>query len=543
LDKPFFRSKIQYIEGEKFGAHNILLRPGGVVDHLGPVKSAVACALFLALVALARLASWGDVFLAGNVYFSDPDCYSRMTRSARVFDHPGLVVRWHAFENYPEGTRPHTTAVMDYLIAALAWGLSGATATAHPVDFAGAFIGPILAVAGGLCLWLWAGSMRLPGRWLMVLMYAASPILAHGGMLGRPDHQALLIPLMAVAMCSELSLARGGRRGGAWALGAGIAWGLGLWVSLYEPTALFVGATLIGMASLGGRFFSRDRALLFGCVGLICLVAWGIEGWRLDVPSGDLFGRWKQSIGELSPVPLASGIWWAWCGWGAALVVLGLGWRRAGWPLLAGLAGLVALTMGQVRWGYFFVLALAIAIPFAAKAATRWRSIWVGLWCLGLWPMLAEWDAALYGREGERVIRRAERIALRQVADAIGASGENGAILAPWWLSPQLAYWTGFPCVAGSSHESLPGIADTAAFWMTASADSAKTIAGRRRVGWVVADDPARVLPTAAVLLGAKELPEMPMVRVLYERSSHAPKWLEPVEAGHRFKVYRVQKD
>jgi hypothetical protein len=57
--------------------------------------------------------------VAGNVYFSDADCYARMTRVRMCAQHPGLIVRHHDFENYPTGTTPHTTAPLDYLVVAL----------------------------------------------------------------------------------------------------------------------------------------------------------------------------------------------------------------------------------------------------------------------------------------------------------------------------------------------------------------------------------------------------------------------------------------
>jgi len=44
------------------------------------------------------------------------DCYARMTRVEMVSAKPGLIVRHHTFENFPQGTTPHTTAPLDYLI-------------------------------------------------------------------------------------------------------------------------------------------------------------------------------------------------------------------------------------------------------------------------------------------------------------------------------------------------------------------------------------------------------------------------------------------
>src|SRR5438046_2799845 len=99
------------------------------------------------LILAARCVNYQDVFVAGNVYFTDADCYARMTRVRMCEKNPGLIVRHHDFENFPQGTTPHTTALLDYLILALAAALK--PFTAHGIDLAGALISPLLALFGG----------------------------------------------------------------------------------------------------------------------------------------------------------------------------------------------------------------------------------------------------------------------------------------------------------------------------------------------------------------------------------------------------------
>ena len=111
-------------------------------------------ALLTALILATRCANYQDVFVAGNVYFVDADCYARMTRAQMVREKPGLIIRHHEFENFPEGTTPHTTAPLDYLIVALSLFLN--PFTAHPLDLAGAFVSPLLALFGGWFLWWWS---------------------------------------------------------------------------------------------------------------------------------------------------------------------------------------------------------------------------------------------------------------------------------------------------------------------------------------------------------------------------------------------------
>ena len=71
-----------------------------------------------------------------------------------------------------------------------------------------------------------------------------------------------------------------------------------------------------------------------------------------------------------------------------------------------------AFTVWQARWAYFIVVALVMLLP-----AGRLRS------------------------------------------------QETQPLLAPWGLSPSISYWSGQPAVAGSSHESLSGIAASARFF------------------------------------------------------------------------------
>src|SRR5204863_7856785 len=81
--------------------------------------TAIEIAILSALILATRCANYQDVFVAGNVYFVDADCYARMTRVQMVNASPGLIVRHHSFENFPQGTSPHTTAPLDYLIFGL----------------------------------------------------------------------------------------------------------------------------------------------------------------------------------------------------------------------------------------------------------------------------------------------------------------------------------------------------------------------------------------------------------------------------------------
>ena len=212
--------------------------------------------LLSALILATRCANYQDVFVAGNVYFADADCYARMTRAQMVREKPGLIIRHHAFENFPQGTTPHTTAPLDYLIVALSLFLN--PFTAHALDLAGAFVSPLLALLGGWFLWWWSRRMKFRYRWVMLILYAISPILVHGTELGRPDHQSLLILLVAIAICAELEFANSAGRptmASAWRLTSAAAWALAIWVSAYEPLVLFLIVTATASCDESPRGF------------------------------------------------------------------------------------------------------------------------------------------------------------------------------------------------------------------------------------------------------------------------------------------------
>ena len=322
--------------------------------------------VFSALILLTRCANYDDVFVGGRIYFVDADCYSRMTRARMVAQHPGLIVRRHEFENYPAGVIPHTTAPFDYLIVALAKLFS--PFTAQPLDLAGALVSPLLALGSGWFLWWWSRRLGFRYRWAALLVFALSPILAHGSALGRPDHQALLMALLLVALAAEWALL--GEPGRGWAIVSGLSWGMALWVSIYEPLLLLV--ALLGVHSLhrrGQLWASRRRIGWYFLLGMILLAAL-IERRAPQWPAAEMhafFLRWSATVGELSRVSLTSAAWWQ---WGGALLVLApllfipALQRRAIPPVFALLfAVALLLTIWQARWGYFLLLILALTTP------------------------------------------------------------------------------------------------------------------------------------------------------------------------------------
>ena len=475
-----------------------------------------------ALILTIRCANYEDVFVNGNIYFTDADCYSRMTRVRMCAEHPGLIIRHHNFENYPNGTTPHTTAPFDYLIVGLSKWL--APFTAQPIDLAGALISPVLALICGWFLWWW--SLNFRHRWLLLVLFAISPILVHGTELGRPDHQSLLLLLIAIAICAEWRFQQHARVTewnssclNRWSVVSGSSWALAIWVSAYEPVILFLLTSLAVIFSSLNRSMVRFRTL--GAVSFVLIIAIALLIER-RIPrwpalwSNPIFDNWSSTIGELAHVSPTDPVWLSWSGYFLLLVPLFIwfSFRNRNkienslfaLPLFVVLL-LVAsygLTIWQARWGYFFMLLFALSIPAFLEEIRSRAAIWIAF-TLSLVPIGQEFDRRIWSQTEavHRAEQRLEGVRIHDLAVTL-RSPEVHPFLAPWWVSPSVAYWSNQPGVAGSSHESLAGLEAGARFFLSTEAAQAREILQAGRVEWVVAGDSGRVATNSAAILGSK---------------------------------------
>lgn len=498
-------------------------------------------ALFLAAVSWNR----AQVFVPRTdgsvlVVFADGDCHSRMQRAAMMAEKPGTIIRSHDFENYPQGTLPHTTAPMDHLIVAL--GI-----LVRPLDVAGGWISPLLGLIALLFLWLWSRAIDLRPRWPMLILFAISPALTHAFALGRPDHQSLLVALTTIALAANFAFIRTAKHGWAWTSGA--AWGLALWVSWFEPLILLAAQEIARLTVLRRTAYPqiwRTALLLTAGIGL---AAWALEGFRSPWPSDEvreLFPRWAAMLGELQGTNARA--MFTWTGWLLAPAPFLLAWNyfRSRDPIapvvLILLAFVTALTGWQARWSPWQAVVFCLALPWMLAPLRKGWVIW-GVYLASLWPVAWVWDARIsptrldQTSQQEKII---EAALLEQVAQFLAAQ-PRGGVLAPWWISPALARLSGQPMVGGTSHQSLPGSADTARFFLSEDDASALSLLKSRAVRYVVSDDPDRVIPTSAQLLGVPA-PEHPLIKRL-ARGSDVPAFLEPLFANQFFRVYKVSDE
>jgi hypothetical protein len=518
------------------------------------VFQAASIAFFCLLTFVTRCHNLRDVFIHGHLYFVDGDCYSRMTRVRMIAEHQTWVVKHQDFENWPQGVNSHATAPLDYAILGLRgivdlglWIVDRkgqSVLRAQTLDVAGALVSPMIGLAGALFLVIWLWALRLRYGWMALLLYSISPIIVHGTLLGRPDHQSLLMLTLMAAIGAELALAgraeaeipRGSRQ--LWGLLSGIAWAFSLWISLYEPLVL-LGATLALWLALDRRgLCMRERLPGLAALGAILAAALLIEGWRIEPPNAVIlkyFPNWERAIGELSHLDLRSPLLYQWLGWMVAvapvLMILMRKTDRRAVPSLALLVFLIGLTVWQVRWGYFLGVFYVMSLPFQMPA---WRRPWIAwlTFVVALWPVARSWDSDLFPNESAReslAVQRAESVRLRDVV--LPMMGE-GPFLAPWWLSPAIAYWSGDPGMAGSSHESLPGIVDTARFYLAATPEQAAAILRAHGVRWVLVDVADRMIGNSALVLGIHP-PEWPLARILAEDAGNAPAFFRERVSHH----------
>jgi hypothetical protein len=485
-----------------------------------------------ALILVTRCANYGDVFFGGQINFIDADCYARMTRARICFEHPGAIVRRHDFENFPIGTSPHTTAPLDYLIVATATLLKPLSNNA--LDLAGAVVSPLLSIALGIFLCWWSRKMRLRFRWGLLILYALSPMLAHGFALGRPDHQALLITLITLALCAEWSLAH--KPSKSWSIVSGASWAMTLWVSLYEPIVLL----LIVLAFRPRVLFIRERRIGWIVFAAILAIAFMVEQripqWR-NREFASALRNWSGTIGELSHVSFGNPIWFGWCSWLLLLVPL-LFWpkrnRNIPWFLKALLIATFGLTLWQARWAYFFVTIFAMAVP-ELLLVVRKPVFATALFIIALFPIAQAWDRMFTDEElARRTENNVEMVELHAIASQCG-----GPFIAPWWFSPALSYWSRQPGIGGSAHESIEGVVESAQFFGTQDTEELAQILKRHRIKWVLAYDADRVARNAAQILEHSISPNA-FCYLLDRRSSEVPPFLRLSAQTGRFKLFRV---
>lgn len=475
----------------------------------------------------------------------EADCYSQMARVQRILRGEGLIQRYFQVENWPEGLLPSTTAPFDYVTLLVYAPLK--LFTAYPLDWAGALVSPLLW-STLVFFWLFFRSHEFTraGRALFILGSALLPGFLWATAFGRPRHQSLILLLLALGLTAEYErwhLAAASRRG--WSLFAGLIWGLACWTSLFEPMMIFIAVTLFNLAVR-----RRESAIMFIAYGAVMLVALILEGVHLYLPPPEYraaLANWLGTIAELRG------------GFGPLVQQMTLGslllpfvawplWSRPNFNrtdrllvLLALLLTLLALL--ESRWIYYASLAeLLLIVRFYQMAPLHWSRLAVlAVFLLGL-----GYSTCTKVQLSAQKPPTQPSLQLLEISRSID---QQGGILAPWWLSPGLLYFSGQPIVAGSSHCGISGIVASARFYTATSWIDAERILKQRRVRWIVAaDDPRYFYPllnTSRKILGLPFLSEDtpkeeidPTVAQTLINDHFVPTWLHLRAVTSELKLY-----
>jgi hypothetical protein len=198
------------------------------------------------------------------------------------------------------------------------------------------------------------------------------------------------------------------------------------------------------------------------------------------------------------------------------------------------------LTLWQARWAYFFLSIFVLLLPWLFQTFRIRSMVWFAFF-LSLWPVARDWDNRLWPNEEESARlaeQQQERSNLRELAASM-QSGEVLPILAPWWLSPSLSYWSGQPAVAGSSHEAIAGIVDSARFYATEDAAEARAIVERHNVRLVLAYDSERTARNSSEILG-RPVGEHAVCYVLNRAPAESLRFLVLAAQNGAGKVFRT---
>jgi asparagine N-glycosylation enzyme membrane subunit Stt3 len=437
----------------------------------------------------------------------EADCYSQLARVQRILHGGALIQNHFTVENWPQGLTPSTTAPFDYVILALYAPLT--LFTHYPLDWAGALVSPVLALAL-VAFWIFFRSniFHRTGRAALLVGLALMPALIWATAFGRPRHQSLILVLLALVLTAEYE--RWEKQAArSWHIAAGLLWGLLCWTSLYEP--LFIVVLLVAFNFIFRRRESAAFGISFGIVMLLALL---IEGVHVYIPPPEArfaLTNWLRFIAEmqgmqfqkfLDAITFSGGTETSIWSTGSFLFLLAVPWmvyrlwckrNPCDWFLMGLTILLSLLALYQLRW-----------IPYASLAElfvlARYFQVEPLVWPRLLLAAVFCFNAALANNAQIRVAQASPpnqpSLELSQLAHSID---QPGGILAPWWLSPGLLYFSGQPIVSGSSHCGISGIVASAEFFATTSWTDADTILQRRKVRWVVVwDEPKYMYPLLA---------------------------------------------
>jgi hypothetical protein len=355
----------------------------------------------------------------------------------------------------------------------------------------------------------------LTGRSLLLIGTAALPAIVWATAFGRPRHQSLILVLMAMGFTAEYErwqIELTPKR--AWNIFAGVVWGLACWTSLFEPSVVVAVLILFNLAVR-----RRESFIFLVSFGVVVFLMILLEGghifsnifniYHLTPEYREYAFNWLKTIAEVQPVSIAGMV----TQMTLILLILPLvAWRL--WPRASGNktdALLIILTLIliilmalQSRWIYYAALGeIFLVARYCQTTPLRWTKVFVLVFFL----------IGLADADYEQIIAHpgaAQNQPSLEMAQISRGIDHPGGIMAPWWISPGLLYFSGQPIVSGSSHCGMTGIVDSAQFFAATSWEDAERILKQRQVRWIVVWDDERfelpVLNTSLEILGQPQV-------------------------------------
>jgi hypothetical protein len=293
----------------------------------------------------------------------------------------------------------------------------------------------------------------------------------------------------------------------AWNIFAGIVWGLACWTSLFEPSVVVVVLILFNLIVR-----RRENFAFLVSFGTVMLVALLVEGVHIFIPPPEYHEalvRWLSTIAEVQPIGF-SGFIQQMTSLSFVLIVPLVSWRllrqvgdrRTDWLLMVLTVLLAILMFVQKRWVYYANLAELLLIARYYQLSPR---RWTRLLVVAFFLFSIAYDNVVQIQERSHAPAAQPSLELAEIARSIDGPG---GIMAPWWLSPGLLYFSGQPIVSGSSHCGISGIVASAKFFTATDWSYAESILRERKVRWIVIwDDPVYEYPVLNSSRGILGLP------------------------------------
>lgn len=215
-----------------------------------PLKAfAVFLIIQIALV-LAGVTPFSDGSLA------DPDSYMRLNRVLHLWDGGAWFDPVYPRIGPPDGHVQHWTRPMDLLLLAGAMVAAPFAGFEAGLHWWGVLVGPVMLLPT-LMILIWAAKplVRQDWLWLVGVLFVTQPAVLVTFLVGRPDHNCLLILLFVLYLALTIRLLMDPGRW-LWAVLAGSVAAVALWVSV--ETMLFVVA---GIAAPGLIWLLGERRL------------------------------------------------------------------------------------------------------------------------------------------------------------------------------------------------------------------------------------------------------------------------------------------